>query len=62
MAKVKAFESNTIQELEILINEWLREELKHNNHQVNIKNLSHCYNTDDKFLSKFTALLVYEYS
>lgn len=61
MAKIKAFESTSIQDLENNINEWLRNELTKYNHQVNIKQISHSY-TNESTLFKFTALLVYEYN
>ncbi|WP_343579158.1 sporulation protein Cse60 [Acinetobacter sp.] len=58
MAKVKSFESVSIQDLEHNINNWLRNELSQNN-QVNIKFMSHAYGSEKE--QKFTALLVYEY-
>lgn len=61
MAKIKAFESTSIQDLENNINEWLRNELTKYNHQVNIKKISHSY-ANENTLFKFTALLVYEYN
>jgi len=61
MAKIKAFESGSIQDLESNINEWLRNELTQYNHQVNIKQISHSYTTENTPF-KFTALLVYEYN
>ncbi|WP_038344299.1 hypothetical protein [Acinetobacter sp. A47] len=59
MAKIKAFESNSIQDLENHINDWLRNELTQNNHKVNIKELSHSHSSENT--PKFTALIVYEY-
>jgi len=61
MAKIKAFESTSIQDLENNINDWLRNELTKYNHQVNIKQISHSY-ANENTLFKFTALLVYEYN
>lgn len=59
MAKIKAFEADSIQTLEHTINDWLRNELTQNNHQVNIKFMSHSYGNEND--QKFTALIVYEY-
>lgn len=59
MAKIKAFEAGSIQTLEHTINDWLRNELTQNNHQVNIKFMSHSYGSEND--KKFTALIVYEY-
>lgn len=61
MAKIKAFESGSIYDLETNINEWLRKELTQYNHQVNIKVISHSYTSENVPL-KFTALIVYEYN
>ncbi|KKW82217.1 MULTISPECIES: sporulation protein Cse60 [Acinetobacter] len=61
MAKIKAFESSSILDLEVNINEWLRTELKQYNHQVNIKFISHSY-TNENVIPKFTALIVYDYN
>lgn len=60
MAKIKAFEAASIQDLEIDINNWLRNELTQYNHQVNIKVISHSYTSENVPL-RFTALIVYEY-
>ncbi|WP_333663986.1 hypothetical protein [Acinetobacter sp.] len=43
MAKIKSFESNSTEEMENKINEWLREELSHHHNKINIKQISHCY-------------------
>ncbi|MCU4638508.1 hypothetical protein [Acinetobacter courvalinii] len=59
MAKIKAFEAGSIQTLEYTINDWLRNEFTQNNHQVNIKFMSHSYGSENN--QKFTALIVYEY-
>ena len=60
MSKIKSFEASSLQELEVLINSWLREELTTFNHKVNVKNLSHSFNNYENS-QNFTALIVYEY-
>ena len=61
MAKIKAFESSSIQDLENNINEWLRNELTKYNHQDNNKQISHSY-TNENTHFKFTARIDYEYN
>lgn len=61
MAKIKAFESTSVLELENKINEWLRNEWTTCNNKINIKTISHChaYEGDEP---TWTALIVYEYN
>ncbi|WP_433846843.1 sporulation protein Cse60 [Acinetobacter proteolyticus] len=60
MAKVKTFETESIQDLEQKINDWLRAELISNNHKVNIKALSHDF-FNERSKSIVSAVIVYEY-
>lgn len=60
MAKIKSFESNSTEEMENKINEWLREELSHHHNKINIKQISHCYiNNENSY--RISALIVYDY-